>query len=428
MERSYLEEVLKDQKEDFGILCDKDYSPRYEEKLVNLESSLAQVIIGVRRSGKSTLCINVIKKSDYSFAYVNFDDERLERTTAEDLNTILGCLYQIYGDFTHLFLDEIQNVPGWPLFVNRLLRKGLHILLTGSNAKLLSGELATHLTGRHTKIELFPFSFLEYCAFRKIPTAYDTTKEKGLLRAAFNDYLHKGGFPEIYNETRPEAYIDTIFNNIISNDIINRYRIRYKAAFRRLAEHMLNIVPSKVNIKELQAIFGLGSDHTVENYLEYLENAYLLLSINKFSYKSRQRVINTKEYPVDVAFMDLREDAFRGENLGWRLETIVFVELLRRYRSQGCDVFYYSETQYEIDFVVTRRNVVKELVQVSYDISGDRTLKREVKALEKAGEKLKCTNLTLLSLYTDNAKVDELKDHIKVMDAISWLLSADQLV
>ncbi len=425
MERSYLEDVLKDQKEDFEILCSKDYCPRYEERLVNLESNLAQVIIGVRRSGKSTLCINVIKKSDYSFAYVNFDDERLDRAASEDLNTILACLYQIYGDFTHLFLDEIQNVPSWPLFVNRLLRKGIHILLTGSNARLLSGELATHLTGRHSTIELFPFSFQEYCAFWKINTSYETTKEKGLLRASFDDYIRKGGFPEIYNETRSEAYIDTIFKAIISNDIINRYRVRYKAAFRRLAEHMLNIVPAKVNVKELQGVFSMRSDHTVENYLEYLENAYLLIPVNKFSYKSKQRVVNTKEYPADVAFMRPRENAFRGESLGWRLETIVFIELLRRYKSQGYDVFYYSEAQYEVDFVVSRRNEVKELIQVSYDLSSDKTLKREVKALEKAGERLKCTNLTLIGLYTDNARLGELKGAIKVLDAISWLLSRE---
>ena len=146
MERSYIEATLRDQKEDFQILLNSQYCHRKEEALVDLSSALAQVVIGVRRSGKSTLCVNIIKKSGLNFAYVNFDDERLENIESEDLNTILESLYQIYGDFKHLFLDEIQNVSSWPLFVNRLLRRGLHILITGSNAKLLSGELATHLT------------------------------------------------------------------------------------------------------------------------------------------------------------------------------------------------------------------------------------------------------------------------------------------
>lgn len=160
MERSYIESVIRDQKEDFKFLLEREYVARAEERLVDLNSPLAQVVIGVRRSGKSTLCINVIKRSNLNFAYVNFDDERFMNVKADDLNTILECLYQVYGSFDYLFMDEIQNVEAWHLFVNRLLRRGMHIIITGSNAKLLSGELATHLTGRHNKIELFPFSFL----------------------------------------------------------------------------------------------------------------------------------------------------------------------------------------------------------------------------------------------------------------------------
>ena len=155
------------------------------------------------------------KKSGKNFAYVNFDDERLETLTSQDLNIILSCLYQIYGDFNHLFFDEIQNVPSCHLFVNRLLRREIHIIITGSNAKLLSGELATHLTGRHKQIELYPFSFSEYCNYKNKDISYETTRDKGLLRNVFDEHISLGGFPELYKVKQPVSYVNTLFNSIV---------------------------------------------------------------------------------------------------------------------------------------------------------------------------------------------------------------------
>lgn len=152
-----IETALLEQKEELENKLSETVCSRPEEALIDLNSKLAQVVIGIRHDGKSTLCFNVIKKSGLHFSYINFDDERFSKSTAEDLNRILECLYKVYGDFNHLFIDEIQNVDEWFLFVNRLLRNGMHILITGSNAKLLSGELATYLTGRYMQIELFPF-------------------------------------------------------------------------------------------------------------------------------------------------------------------------------------------------------------------------------------------------------------------------------
>ena len=156
-----LERILRDQREelsatDYSVLVSRD-----EESDIDLKSNLAQIIIGVRRCGKSTLCQKVLMQSAVKFAYVNFDDEYLSDLKADKLNDVLETLYRIYGSFTHLFMDEIQNIPKWHFFVNRLLRQGLHLVLTGSNANLLSGELATHLTGRYNEIRLFPFSFKE---------------------------------------------------------------------------------------------------------------------------------------------------------------------------------------------------------------------------------------------------------------------------
>ena len=150
-----IKQILYDQKEEIASLNTSDLCRRVEEGAFDLQSSLAQVVIGVRRSGKSTLCMKVLKDSGVSFGYVNFDDEQLAGLKAEQLNDVLEALYKVYGDITHVLFDEIQNISQWPLFVNRLLRQGLRVVMTGSNAKLLSSELATHLTGRYNQIELY---------------------------------------------------------------------------------------------------------------------------------------------------------------------------------------------------------------------------------------------------------------------------------
>ncbi|MCF0237330.1 MAG: AAA family ATPase, partial [Sphaerochaetaceae bacterium] len=240
MKRDIIELALRDLKDEFSKKINENTISRKEEELINLESSLAQVVIGVRRSGKSTLSLNVIKKSDYKFAYVNFDDERLLGLQTDDLNIVLELLYKIYGDFTHLFLDEVQNIDGWYVFINRLLRSGIKIIVTGSNAKLLGGELATHLTGRYIQTELFPFSFAEYCSYNSVQTKIETTKDMGLLLKSFDDYLKTGGFPELFKEKRKQVYVNTLVKNIFINDIERRYSVYYKIAFEQMAEHIIN--------------------------------------------------------------------------------------------------------------------------------------------------------------------------------------------
>ena len=421
MNKETLEAIILEQQEDFNELMASDFCARREEPLVNLESHLAQVIIGVRRSGKSTLCINVLRQAKVNCAYINFDDERLEDIRTEDLNTILECLYKVYGDFDHLFIDEIQNVDSWFLFVNRLLRRGMHVLITGSNAKLLSGELATHLTGRHINTELYPFSFLEFCNYKKYSVKHGTTKEKGLLQKAFDEYLHEGGFPELQEEPRKEKYIRTLVENILTNDIEKRYKIKYKAAFEQIAQHLLNIAPAKVNYKDLMTQFGLKSQHTAENYVQYLKNAYLICGLHKYSTKSKIRVRDVKAYVVDVALMNNRANAFAGENLGWRLETIIYIELLCRCEPDGCDVYYYENSTSEADFVVCQGKTVKQIIQVSYNISNPKTYNREIKGLLHASEVMGCDNLLLINMYdTKQVKVDT--KTIKIVPAYAWLV------
>ena len=420
MDNRILEEVLSDQKEEINDLMQNDFVFRKEEELVQLDSNLAQVVIGVRRSGKSTLCCNVLKKAGVQFAYVNFDDERLASLTGADLNDVLQVLYKIYGDFKYLFIDEIQNISEWFLFVNRLLRNKMHILITGSNAKLLSSELATHLTGRHIQIELFPFSFSEYCDFFKVDKTSLSTKRVAFRRAAFDNYLKSGGFPEIHEHPENHTYINTLIKNILQTDIKNRYKIRYDTVLTKLAQHIMNISPALINYTELQNIFSLKSVHTAENYANYCKNAYLFADLQKYSAKSKFRITNEKFYCIDVAFMNNRGNALAGENLGCRLETIVFIELLRRYRPQMMDIYYYSDRSGEVDFVVYNQNKVKALYQVSYDILSEKTKKREINSLINGARKLNCNELYLITDH-EYADLHEKEFEIKVRPAYDWL-------
>jgi predicted AAA+ superfamily ATPase len=338
------------------------------------------------------------------------------------LNTVLEVLYKVYGDFKYLFLDEIQNIDGWHLFVNRLLRQRMHIVVTGSNAKLLSGELATHLTGRNDQIELYPFSFADWCHCKGVDLESKTTKAEALRRAAFDEYLKQGGFPELLNAKNRTRYVGNLVNNILKRDIEQRHKIKYIEAFEQLAHHLMNIAPATIVESELASVVGIKSNHTVSNYINFLKEAYLMLGIKRFSNKSRQRVRAEKIYPIDVALMDSRQDAFAGDNIGWRLETIVLIELLRRNRPINRDVYYYkNESGYEADFVVCRDNVVEEIYQVSYDISKEKTLKRELRGLLTASKDTRCNNLYLITDFQREEVVSDDKT-IHIIPAYEWLI------
>ena len=421
MKISDIEKVLLEQQDELEALEGEVLIHRPEEDLINLNSKLAQVVIGVRRSGKSTLCFNALRKAGVHYAYANFDDERLEELETKDLDNVLQTLYKIYGKFDYLFLDEIQNIDGWPLFVNRLLRQRLHIIITGSNAKLLSTELATHLTGRHHKIELFPFSFKDWCSIKDVEYTRLTTKNKGLLSKAYEEYFRQGGFPELISgEENPKEYISTLIDNIISQDIKKRYKIRNIDALKRLAHHILNETPTLIVKETLQNIIGIKSERTLGNYLMYLNQTYLISTISKYSSRSRERARNEKSYAIDVAFMDKRENAFSGENLGWRLETIVYLELLRRKAGTENDIYYYQGRSAEADFVVCDGNKTLAVYQVSYDISNKKTRKREIKGCIAGAKATKCDNLFLITDH-ESEVIEEDGYTIQVIPIWEWL-------
>lgn len=426
VEEKVILQVLTEQKEYVQGYNPEQWVNRYEERLFEFDSTLAQVVIGVRRSGKSTLCHKVLLEHGVNYGYANFDDDRLAKLQTEDLNSVLSCIYQVYGtDIQYIFLDEVQDVEGWHLFVNRLLRTNLHIVVTGSNAKLLSGELATHLTGRYNEIHLFPFSFHEYCNFHKIDTNSITTKADAERKRAFMDYISNGGFPEMQNLRNKRGYVQSLIEAIVSKDIQRRFNIRNVDALRKIANHLINNVCQEVKYDELAKLLGL-TDTTTKKYVDYLRQAFLIQLLTKHSFKSKERIRNAKAYIVDSGLQNNRENSFAPENIGWRLENVVYIELLRRCSNDFLDIYYFkaSPRSKEVDFVVCNQDKAIELIQVAYDIDNDKTFKRETTSLVNASAALHCDKLTLIAMTTTRDVVIENKT-IHIYSALEWLLKQE---
>lgn len=413
--------IMAEQKEEFLSEDFASFCPREEERQIDLKSHLAQVVIGVRRSGKSTMCRKVLREANVKAAYVNFDDERLAKTQTSDLNNILEALYIVYGDFQYLFLDEVQNIEGWPLFVNRLLRQKMHLIVTGSNAKLLSNELTTHLTGRHHKITLFPFSFEEYARMKQLDTQALTTKGQAAVKRELNTYLMNGGLPELLIEKDSQGYIMALLEAIIKRDITLRFKVRYPEVLQRLATYLIDNFAQEYNATTIAELLGV-SDHTIDTYCGYLQEAFLLLALKKFSYKSRERIRDSKIYVIDNAFISNRTNTFSTENLGWRLENAIYIELLHRASKRFADVFYYRDRTFEVDFIVAKDGIVEELYQVCYDMTNEKTRKREVNSLLQGATKFHCSNLTILT-FDEQETITEGDYTIQVKSASQWLLN-----
>ena len=418
--------ILSDQREELTNRHWKNIVTREEEKEINLNSPLAQVVIGVRRSGKSTLCSKVMLESGLPFGYINFDDDRLGKLTVDAFDTLLRALYQLNGDFNHLFLDEVQNIEGWELFVNRMLRQGMHMLITGSNANLLSGELATHLTGRYHQIELMPFSFQEYCSCKDVNTSSYTTKAIALRDKALNDYLFAGGFPELLllSEAEQGDYVRSLVQTIVEKDIAKRYKLRYAQTLMDVANQVLDEFSQEHSFATVQKKHNLKSPNTAKKYLQYLQNAYLVLALPRFSLKSSERRSVHKYYAIDPAMIAKRDDALMTESLGLRLENMVAVELKRRAAIDEQIYYFRKVREYEVDFVRVKGTQVQELIQVTYDFTQPRTklYNREVGNLVKASNVLHCDNLTLVVMYGEPGDIVEGGKTIHCVLAAQWLL------
>ncbi|MFH1376357.1 MAG: ATP-binding protein [Candidatus Woesearchaeota archaeon] len=389
----------------------------YEKKYLKYPNILA--ILGVRRSGKSIFSLILSKELKQNFAYINFDDERLINVKTSDLNKILEAFYEMYGDIDLVVLDEIQNVTGWELFATRL-RRSKKVIITGSNSKLLSGELATHLTGRYIDFVLYPFSFKETLSFK--PNIY-ATEDRAKIRREFNKYLHGSGFPEFAKFG--SNMVVRIYEDIINKDCLRRYAIEKKGTFRELSSYLISNFSSEFTYSKLSKIFNIKDPHTIKNYVNYLKEAFLIIVLERYSNKLKQQIIAPKKvYSVDHGFCNFVSFRLSKDN-GKLFENIVVIELLRRkFKNDkiNTEVYYWKDHQQnEVDFVVKEGLKIKELIQVCYDIESENTKSREIKSLLKASIELKCNNLVIITNDKDGEERINGKK-IKYISLWKWLL------
>ncbi len=303
-----------------------------------------------------------------------------------------------------LFFDEIQKVDGWELYIREKLDLGFTVVLTGSNASLLSKELGTKLTGRHISKELFPFSYKEYLSF--------TSKEAN--ESTFANYLTDGGFPEYLKYKNPDI-LNGLLEDILFKDIAVRYAVRDVRALKSLVIYLLSNVGNLVSANKLAQTVGLKTAGTVLEYLSYLEQCYLISLVPKFSYALKNQMINPKKvYCIDNGLV--RENSFSfSQNLGHALENLIYNHLRRSYR----DIFYFKEAQSECDFVVFEKSQCKALIQVCYDLDVNNR-QREVNGLLDAMEFFGMDQGTIVTMKQKDVIVDGARQ-IDVVPAYMFL-------
>ncbi len=390
------------------------------EKVLNVD--IIKVITGVRRSGKSVLSIDLLKNKD--FGYVNFDERELRDIT---LDTLLSGIKEIYKNVKYILLDEIQNIDGWELWVNSLQRKGYNLIITGSNAKLLSKEFATHLTGRYIEFETFPFSFLEFLRFENydIEDIIYLKEKQGQIKNLLRKYMNKGGFPEYITKDLDDTYLYSLFNSIVYTDIVKRWNIKYASKLDDLLRYLITIFSKEYTATKLKNILDLRSTLTVQNYIKYAEETYLIYSLQRFSFKSKEFIKMPKKiYVVDTGLINVLSKRLT-QDLGRITENIVFLELRRRGLKENKDIFYFKDyQQHEVDFVIKEGLEIKQLIQVTYASDKDEIEKREIRALMKAGDVLRCKNLLVITW--DYEDVQEIKGKkIRFVPLWKWLLGIE---
>lgn len=360
-----------------------------------LQNPLIKLITGPRRVGKSVFALLMLQGKN--FAYLNFDDNQLLEKWDEDL--AISALDDVYPDYDFMLLDEIQNLPDWDLWVSKLYRRGKNLIITGSNAKMLSSEMATVLTGRYLQIEMFPFSLDEIMRWKNISPDREEQSAQAIVLA--DDYMRNGGYPEtIPARGITKSYLSTLFDSILLKDVAQRHNVRNTTDLYNLATYLLSNFCNPISANELAGELEMSSVATTKKFCDYLNEPYLFFYLPRFNNKLKlMNKAPKKVYIVDNGFV--QSTAFNlSENLGRLLENQVFVELLRRGYIPGQTLFYYrTRNNKEIGFVTRKGTKVEQLIQVCYDMTSEKTRKRELDALVEAAEELHCDNLIVITNY-----------------------------
>ena len=421
-----LKDIVSNQKLQKEQLLTLLYIDRTKEPFAKkwLDTALIKVVLGPRRSGKSVFSLMLLK--DRPFIYFNFDDEVISSAGGISTDELMKELHAAYGPIKTILFDEIQNLPNWELFVNRLHRSGYNLVLTGSNAHLLSQELATHLTGRHMPIEILPFNFEEFLRAKK----FDTNSEykllpnnHGELLNLMENYLVNGGFPEVVvNNVDPKDYLGVLFDALLFKDVVKRHKVKFSTQVGNLAAHMVNNFSKLYTVRKIMEILNLKSTTTIEKYINYLEEAYLIFSLLRYSPKSRERIKSPRKvYAVDNGFVTAKA-VQHSPDKGKLMENLVFVELVKRGYEPNRELFYYkTRNDREIDFVVKKGIEVVELIQVCYESINPDVEQREVKALVEASGELNVQKLTVLT-WDEKREVKKDKVTVQFIPLWEWLL------
>ena len=421
MEREVLKRIIADQQ---GYRPPQNFFTRTLTKTIQRFADDPSIIIisGIRRSGKSTIQ-RILQleyaKSDY---YFNFDDERLVRFQVEDFQMLLEVLIELFGNQSTFYFDEIQNIEGWERFVRRLYEQGKKIYITGSNAKLLSKELGTHLTGRYIQFEVYPLSFQEII-HHKYPEALSkkplSTTDVGIIQHLFSNYLKNGGIPE-YVKFEHLEYLKDLLEGILYRDIIARYRVNGEKALREVVYYLASNIGKEFSYTNLAKIVGLDSPHTITNYCNYLEQYYLFFFINRYNHSLKKQIqYNKKCYMIDPALIYIT--GFRvSEDRGRLLENIVFLHL----RMQTKELYFHKDKK-ECDFLIREGHQIIQAIQVTTSLSDEKVKNREIEGLIEA---MNAYNLKEGIILTENEQVTiEISGFlISVIPIWKWLLSLNQ--
>lgn len=397
----------------------------------------ATVCIGVRRSGKSTYMFQIIKRLTESgiprenILYLNFFDDRIHSLQQDGLGLIVEAYYSLFPEKKntekiYCFFDEIQAIPNWESFIDRLMRtEKCEVYLTGSSARMLSREIATQMRGRALAWEMFPFSFIEFLDYKQVDVSGAlSTQRRLIVQKAFGEYFETGGFPEILG-LEPNLRIKThqeYFNTILFRDLVERHDISHPKALKDLAYRLLDNIASLYSINGLTAFLSsLGykaPKSSVGDYLEWFEDAFFLFTVRIFDASFARRNTNPKKiYCVDHAMVSSVSSGILV-NSGHLLENMVFASLRRVYP----EIFYYrTRTGREVDFIVPSRGKERMLVQASESLAQPQTRKREIEALTEAMAELGVDSGIIVTLG-ENERVETENGTIEILPAWKFLM------
>ena len=386
---------------------------------VLLSNPMIKLITGPRRVGKSTYALLMLQGRN--FAYLNFDDNLLLSAWDEEL--VMRTLDEVYAGYEYLLLDEVQNLKDWDVWVSKLYRRGKNLVITGSNAKMLSSEMATVLTGRYLQVEMLPFSLSETMEWKGVSTGGDENARQTEMTVIADDYLRNGGYPETIDmRSITRSYLSTLFDSIIWKDVAKRHNIRNITDLNNLALYLLSNFCNPLSANDIAREISMMSVTTTRKFMDYLHEPYLFYYLPRFNNKLKlMKKAASKVYVIDNGFVAAK--AFNlSENLGRLLENEVFVELLRMGYKVETTLFYYrSRNDREVDFVTRQGTRIERLIQVCYDMSSPKTEKREVDSLIECAGELRCNNLMII---TNNDEREILKDGycIKVVPFVKFVM------